>query len=286
MPELPEVETLRRELNKLLVGQTIKNVEVLWTKAILPMTAKKFTTELLGQKVESVDRRAKMLIVNFSNGKSLVFHLKMTGQVIFVPKKGGATFGGHPTSDVQTPGKHTRLILEFKNGDHLYFNDMRKFGWSRLVSATELNTLTSHSGPEPLSKDFSADFLFDLFQKYPNRTLKQILLDQTLIAGIGNIYADESCFLSGLMPNRKAGTVNQKQAAELYKQIVAVLKLSISKGGTSSRNYRRSDGSRGSFVPCLMVYGRAGETCKKCRALIQKIKHAGRGTHFCPQCQH
>jgi formamidopyrimidine-DNA glycosylase len=298
MPELPEVETLRRELDKLLVGQTIKNVEVLWAKAILPLTGKKFTIELLGQKVQSVDRRAKMLIVNFTNNKSLVFHLKMTGQVIFVPKLGESTFGGpasipkgivsggHPTSDVQTPGSHTRLILEFKNGSHLYFNDMRKFGWSRLVDATELNRLTSHSGPEPLSKDFSADFLYNLFQKYSSRTLKQILLDQTMIAGIGNIYADESCFLAGLLPNRKAGTVTQKQATELYKQIVAVLKLSISKGGTSSRNYRRSDGSMGSFVPHLKVYGRAGDPCKKCQTLILKIKHAGRGTHFCPQCQH
>lgn len=285
MPELPEVETLRRELDKALAGKTVKSAKALWPKAVLPLSVKQFEMKLKNQKITEVNRRAKMLILNFSKDLSLVFHLKMTGQVIFVPQKGEATFGGHPTNDVQTPGKHTRLILEFTNGDHLYFNDMRKFGWAKLLTESELDKITSHSGPEPLGKDFTDNFLIDLFSKYPNRTIKQILLDQTLIAGIGNIYADEASFLSGLMPNRKVGTIKKEEIIELRKQIVSVLKLSISKGGTSARDYRRSDGSKGNFISYLKVYGREKEPCKKCGREILKMRHVGRGTHYCPHCQ-
>lgn len=286
MPELPEVETLRRELDKLLSGHTIKKVEVLYNKAVLPLSPADFIKKLQGQTIISADRRAKMIILNLKKDNFLLFHLKMTGQLIYVPKNGKKMIsGGHPTSDIQAPGKHTRIIFEFTDNSHLYFNDMRKFGWSKLVNKQALAKMTEETGPEPLSKDFTVDYLINIFKKHSNKTIKQLLLDQTMIAGIGNIYADESCFLAGLQPDRKAKSLTDKDIKKLHEKLIGVLKLSIKHGGTSSRNYRRSDGSQGGFVPHLYVYGREKDPCKVCGGKLIKIRHAGRGTHYCTKCQ-
>ncbi|MEI6494853.1 MAG: DNA-formamidopyrimidine glycosylase, partial [bacterium] len=249
--------------------------------SITPLSPATFTKRLIGQKIKSVERRAKMLIVDLVGPDSLVFHLKMTGQVIFLPKKGKAIMGGHP----EDPQKYTRIIFTFTDSDKLLFNDLRKFGWARLVDDKQIKTMTDKVGVEPLSKDFTVKVLSEFFQRYPNRTVKQILMDQALIAGIGNIYADESCFLAKILPTRKANKVKLTKITLLHKSIISVLKLSISKKGTSSKNYVRSDGSRGGFVPHLNVYGRAGLSCKVCDTPIQKIRHMQRGTHFCPHCQ-
>jgi len=216
-----------------------------------------------------------------------------------VPKSGKAITGGHPLPETFSlenaseapedekilPNKHTRLILNFTDGSILYFNDLRKFGWARLIDDNQLADLTKNIGVEPLSKLFTEDFLIDLFKRFPKRTVKQILMDQTLIAGIGNIYADESAFLSKLLPTRKANTIKAGQIKKLRQEIIDVLKLSIKMKGTSSRNYRRSDGSFGGFVPHLYVYSRAKKPCKICGTPIEKIRHNGRGTHYCPKCQ-
>jgi formamidopyrimidine-DNA glycosylase len=239
----------------------------------------------IGKKILDLDRRAKMLIIHLSDQISLVVHLKMTGQLIFVPKKGQIITGGHPTKDVQTPGKHTRLFFSFNDGSKLYFNDLRKFGWVKILDEKLKKYIETGVGIEPLSKNFTLTNLKEIFNKYKNRTIKQILLDQKLIAGIGNIYADESAFLSQILPMRKASTLTKKEITALHKNIIAVLKLSIQKKGTSSKNYLRSNGKKGGFVPYLMVYGRKGETCKRCGNIITKIKHAGRGTHYCSKCQ-
>ncbi len=301
MPELPEVETLKRELSRAIIGLEIKKVKVLWPKAVAPLSIKVFEKKIIGKKIKSASRRAKILIIDFTDSTALAIHLKLTGQLIFVPppttviKKFPMTVvGGHPDNQMikKQPSKYTGIIFEFTDGSHLYFNDLRKFGWARLVGDTQLKALTEHLGLEPLSKFFTrrdvgqADqALLDIFKKYPNRTIKQILLDQTLIAGLGNIYTDESCFLAKLLPMRKALTLKPAQIKKLREKIIKVLKLSIKKGGTSSRDYLRVDGSFGNFVPYLYVYGRAGEPCKVCHHPIQKIRHAGRGTHFCSHCQ-
>ena len=288
MPELPEVETLRRELDKALRGKIIKSVEVLWPKTVAPLSVALFEKQIVGLKIGPIFRQAKILIIDLVGPFSLAIHLKMTGQLIYHPAKGKNLIGGHPApeDEANLPNGHTRLILNFTDGSILYFNDLRKFGWARLVNDTELDSLTKDLGPEPLSKDFSAKYFADLFSKYPKRTTKQILMDQNLIAGIGNIYADESAFLAKLLPNRKAGTVKPAQIKVLREKIVEILKHSIKLKGTSSRNYRRSDGSMGGFVPHLYVYGRAGLPCKICGTPIKKIRHNGRGTHFCSKCQH
>ncbi|MCX6712354.1 MAG: DNA-formamidopyrimidine glycosylase, partial [Candidatus Vogelbacteria bacterium] len=279
------VETLKRELGKALVGRKIKSAKVLWPKTVAPLSVRVFEQEIVDKKIKSVNRQAKILIIDFTDSTALAIHLKMTGQLIYCPKTpfGQPVAGGHPDDQMteKQPSKHTRIIFEFTDGSHLYFNDLRKFGWVRLVDDSQLKDLTKHIGLEPLSKIFTDRALIDIFKRYPNRTIKQILLDQTLIAGIGNIYADESCFLSKLLPTRKSSTLKPAQIKTLREKIIAVLKLSIQKKGTSSRNYRRSDGSRGGFVPHLNVYGRAGLPCKVCGRPIQKIRHLGRGTHFC-----
>lgn len=297
MPELPEVETLKRELGKALVGRKIKSAKVLWPKAVLPLSIKVFEKEIVGKIIKSANRQAKILIIDFTGSTALAIHLKMTGQLIWRPRTplggslrgvlGRPISGGHPDDQMneRQPSKYTRIIFEFTDGSHLYFNDLRKFGWVRLVDDTQLKDLTKHVGIEPLSQLFTAQALIDIFKRYPNRTIKQILMDQKLIAGIGNIYADESCFRAKLLPTRKSAKLKPAQIKKLRDSIIAVLKLSIQKKGTSSRNYRRSDGSPGGFVPHLYVYGRAGEPCKVCGRPIQKIKHNGRGTHFCKYCQ-
>jgi formamidopyrimidine-DNA glycosylase len=209
----------------------------------------------------------------------------MTGQLIFVPSSGRIISGGHPTHDVQTPGRHTRLIFSFTGGAKLYFNDLRKFGWVRIMDEKLKRYIDLELGLEPLSKTFTMVKVLEIFERYPNRTVKQILLDQKLIAGLGNIYADESAFLSGILPIRKAKTLTEKEMTDLHKNIIAVLKHSINKKGTSSKNYLRSNGQKGGFVPHLMVYDRKSEPCKRCGTPILKTRHAGRGTHFCPTCQ-
>jgi formamidopyrimidine-DNA glycosylase len=285
MPELPEVETIRRELGKNLRGQVISDVEILWDKTVSPTSAINFKEIIIGRKIMSLERRAKMLLIHLDKNISLAIHLKMTGQLIFVPKKGVMILGGHPTHDVQTPGKHTRLIFKLKNGDTLYFNDLRKFGWVRILDEKLKKYIETEVGIEPLSPKFAMVNFKKILEKYPNRTLKQILLDQKLIAGIGNIYADEAAFLSHVLPMRKVKTLTGKEITDLHKNIIVVLKLSISKKGTSSKNYLRSNGQKGGFVPYLNVYGRKGEPCKTCGTPIIKTKHAGRGTHYCPKCQ-
>ncbi|MEI6528064.1 MAG: DNA-formamidopyrimidine glycosylase [bacterium] len=285
MPELPEVETLRRELEKSLSGRIIKEIKILWPKTVFPLSPALFIKRISGQKILGLDRRAKMLIINLSSDGHLIFHLKMTGQLIFVPRSGQIISGGHPANDIQAPGRHTRIIFTLDDGSHLYFNDLRKFGWARLTSKKDFQSISDRIGLEPLSKTFTMVKVQNILKKYPNRTVKQILLDQTLIAGIGNIYADESAFLSHVLPMRKVRTLDKKEVTDLHKNIIAVLKHSIRHKGTSSKNYRRSDGSLGGFVPHLFVYGRGGEKCKVCSTPIKKVRHLGRGTHYCPKCQ-
>ncbi len=281
MPELPEVETIRRELERVLVGRRIKSGEVLWTGTIKPLSSKQFLNKVVGQKIKKVERRAKVLLIELEDNH-LGIHLKMTGQLIYQPKRGAMIAGGHPQGN---PFNYTRVNFDLDDGSKLYFNDLRKFGWLKILSAGHKKILLEKHGIEPLSPEFTFKKFLELIRRYPNRRLKQTLLDQTLIAGLGNIYVDESCFASHVRPMRRVKSLIPSELKKLYGAIKKILTLSISKGGTSSKNYVRSDGSKGGFVAYLKVYGRGGEKCKKCRTPIIKTKLAGRGTHFCPKCQ-
>lgn len=282
MPELPEVETLKRELSRKLISREIAKTEVHWAKTISPLSPAQLSRELKGEKIAAIERRAKILIITLVGKKLILIHLKMTGQLIFVDEKNNLTIGGHPQSQ---PFAHTRLILHFKDSSKLLFNDLRKFGWFRLSHPEHLTELTKKIGPEPLTKNFTLDYFQSLFKRFPKRKAKQLLLDQALIAGLGNIYVDESCFGAKVLPTRLAGSLKPSEIKKLHQEIIRILALSIKHGGTSSRNYRRSDGSRGNFFKHLRVYGRAGKQCLRCGDTIVKIKLNGRGTHFCAKCQ-
>jgi formamidopyrimidine-DNA glycosylase len=293
MPELPEVETIKQDLNKVIVGKQIAKATILWAKTVAPLSPTNFQKKISGTKITTIERRAKMIRIKLTGPLDLLIHLKMTGQLIFTPpttviKKFPMTVvGGHPDNQMfePQPSKFTRLIFDFSDGSKLFFNDMRKFGWVKLLDDATVAKLFAEHGPEPLTKDFSLKYFQSLLSTYPRRPIKQILLDQKLIAGIGNIYADESCFIAKILPTRLAGKITGPESKKLHQAIIAVLKHSISKHGTSSRNYVRSDGSQGGFVPHLQVYGRAGQPCKVCKRPIQKIRLLGRGTQYCANCQ-
>lgn len=291
MPELPEVETLRRDLARVVIGKTLSCAEFLWAKSLHSTTPKKFNEQIKNQKIVDVKRRAKILNFELENKFKITVHLKMTGQLIFTPRglslagfqnsSRGIISGGHPGD----PTKHTRVIFHFIDGPKLYFNDLRKFGWIKLIPSADWPKFTSHLGPEPLEKDFTLSYLKKLIAKYPKRKIKQLLLDQTLISGIGNIYADESLFASKILPSHSANKLNENEIILLYKNIKKILKLAITKGGTSIRDYRRASGQKGGFAKYLKVYDRAGDKCLTCAKMIQKIQQNGRGTHFCIICQ-
>ena len=287
MPELPEVETVARELHKSLVGKKITKTIVRVPKMVLPHTTDSFNLNLKNKVIEKVSRRAKIVIISLNTNKFLLVHLKMTGQLIYKPASGKLVIGGHPQpgGGNDLPNKFTHIEFHFTDKSVLYFNDMRKFGWIKLVTETEKDLLLSGHGVEPLSKSFTVNIFTDLLTKYPNRNLKISLLDQKLVAGLGNIYVDEACFNAKILPTRIISTLTKTGIKKLHQEIVAVLKLSIKKKGTSAKNYVRPDGTKGGFVPYLNVYGRAGASCKKCKTPITKIKFAGRGTHFCSKCQ-
>ncbi|MFA6416061.1 MAG: bifunctional DNA-formamidopyrimidine glycosylase/DNA-(apurinic or apyrimidinic site) lyase [Candidatus Paceibacterota bacterium] len=287
MPELPEVETIRQDLNKVIVGKKNTKATILWAKTVAPLSPTDFQKKISDTKITDIERRAKMIRIKLTGPLDLLVHLKMTGQLIFQPKTGKIISGGHPQPGGldNLPNKFTRLIFDFSDGSKLFFNDMRKFGWVKLLDDATVAKLFAEHGPEPLTKDFSLKYFQSLLSTYPRRPIKQILLDQKLIAGIGNIYADESCFIAKILPTRLAGKITGPESKKLHQAIIAVLKHSISKHGTSSRNYVRSDGSQGGFVPHLQVYGRAGQPCKVCKRPIQKIRLLGRGTQYCANCQ-
>jgi len=287
MPELPEVETLRRELNRAVVGKTIKSAESNWYKTVKPLTISEFQKKIKNKKILNVNRRSKVLIVDLSGPLSLAIHLKMTGQLIYRPKSGKSVIGGHPQKGglENLPNKFTHLILNFTDGSNLYFNDLRKFGWARLINDTGVAEIAEAHGPEPLTKEFTLQYFKLILQKYPNRKIKQVLLDQKLIGGIGNIYADESCFCARIMPTRIIKSLTVAEIKKLYQCVDRVIKFAIQKKGTSADTYVQLDGKPGGMVPYLKVYGREGEKCKGCAGIVSKIKLNGRGTHFCRFCQ-
>ena len=269
MPELPEVETVRRQLHAALQRQTIQAVDLYLTGREVP-AGPLFVAGVVGKTVESIDRRAKLLIWRFKGGSGFIGHLKMTGKFLLVPLD-------------YTPAKHDRLKFITKSSAVIW-NDVRKFGYVKaFANTTELESLLTSYGPEPLIS--SAEQLAACLLTPKTRLLKAALLDQTVIAGIGNIYADEACFLSGLRPTRRLSTLTAAQRLTIANKIKNVLSASLALNGTTSNNYLDVNGERGGFVNFLQVYGRAGEPCRTCSTSIKKMTLAGRGTHYCPQCQ-
>lgn len=286
MPELPEVETIRLGLASLLPGLSIKTVEHDWPKSF-PNSKGEVANFMVGTKIKSVRRRAKVLIIDLSSKYSLIVHLKMTGQLVFV---GQQRFGaGHPSNDLvgNLPAKATRVIIGFSDGSKLFFNDQRKFGWMKLLPSIEIPEIDFFKkvGPEPLEDSFKASDFRQRLERRPKSSIKAALLDQTVVAGIGNIYADESLWLAKIHPAESVANLTQLQLTNLYKAIRQIMRLSIKKGGSSDKNYVDAQGKRGSYLSFANVFRRNGQPCPRCGHIIEKTRVAGRGTHFCPHCQ-
>lgn len=286
MPELPEVQTIVNELQRKIAGKTIKSVELRDAGRIAKPSGAVLKRRLPGKKIRKVERRAKLIVIDFFGDYNLLVHLKMTGQLVFVSARGGKVSGGHPIASVGIlPNKFSHVIIHFTDGSVLYFNDIRKFGWARWAADAEKESEKGKYGVEPFERQYTLDFFKGALKKYPKRKIKQLLLDQTLIAGVGNIYADESLFAAKIKPTRPAGSLKANEIKNLYSAIPRILKFAISKGGTSADNYVRTDGAKGKMMGYLKVYRREGQKCRRCGFAIKKIRLAGRGTHFCPACQ-
>ena len=285
MPELPEVETVRRDLHRLLRGQWVKNVSVNKEKMVRGSTSL-FKRNLRGLLVQGVKRRGKLLIFSMTDGKSLLVHMKMTGQMIYQSKQ-TLVGGGHGQPRVkrdELPNKYTHVVIVFGDGARLFFNDMRQFGYMRLVNAKQLEQVVKRFGVEPLSKAFTPDKLRRLVRGRKT-SLKNVLLDQRGVAGLGNIYVDELCFLAGVRPMRRADKVTDREIVKLHKAAINVLKRAIAARGTTFNSYRDGLGGEGKFVRMLKVYGRSGKLCVRCKTILKRVKIGGRGTVYCPVCQ-
>ena len=287
MPELPEVETIRIGLAKLLLGKTIKSVTFDWQKSF-PNDQTQVNKYLIGASLKSVNRRAKVLIIELSSHYSLVIHLKMTGQLVYKDKE--VRFGaGHPSDSLigHLPDKSTRVEIVFLGGSKLFFNDQRKFGWMRLVASELVMDMDFFKkvGPEPLQPSFTWQVLKQRLMRRKNSALKPVLLDQSVIAGVGNIYADESLWAARINPLTKVGLLSDKKIKLLHESLINVLKLSITKGGSTDKNYVNAEGKRGSYIDFAKVFRRDGLPCPRCGREIVKIRVAGRGTHLCQFCQ-
>jgi len=286
MPELPEVETVRRGLQKLIIGNQIV-AETHATDKSFPNEANEVAEFLLGTTVTNVRRRAKVLLIDLSSKYTLVTHLKMTGQLVYL---GAERFGaGHPNDSLigVLPDKSTRVTLTFSDNSHLYFNDQRKFGWMRLLptfAVPEIDFM-KRVGPEPLEEVFTSREFIPRVRRRAGTSIKAAILDQTVLAGVGNIYADESLWGAKIHPASIVRELSDKKLVDLLTEIKTVMLLAIEKGGSTDRNYVNAEGKRGSYIDFARVFRREGLDCPRCGTTIEKTRVAGRGTHFCPVCQ-
>ncbi len=286
MPELPEVETIRRDLNRKICHKTIKQVTICKGKVIRGK-ARDLQRYLIGKSFSRVGRRAKLLIFDLVDGeKSLLIHLKMTGQLIYKAKR-ETVAGGHswPPPDRRLPNKYSHVFFVFSDGSRLYFNDLRQFGYLQLVDGREKEKIKSAYGLEPLTPSFTFPAFKDALSLRKTR-LKSVLLNQQVIAGIGNIYADEICHAAHLRPDRVAATLKLFELKALYTACQKILDKAIAKRGTTFSDYVDADGQTGNYVKYLRVYQCDGRRCRTCqKGIIKRIKIGSRGTHYCPVCQ-
>ena len=320
MPELPEVETIRRGLQTQIVGKTISKI-IIKKPNLVKQSRQSFRKELINIKITKIDRIGKLLIFSLHKTQSyLLIHLKMTGQLVYCDDKSFVA-GGHANSKKEEeqflsaqggpasswklcqPGKYTHIIFELKEGrgktstfSSLFFNDLRQFGMLKVVNGEELRDIKSKYGIEPGRPNFT---LRNFRQVFKNRktNIKALLLNQRVISGLGNIYVDEALFASKIHPQRPANSLITNEQKRLFNAIGRIIKLAIKNNGTTFSDFIDSKGRKGNFKQMLKVYGRQNKKCLRCQrkvearplplgvVKIKKIKVAGRGTHFCPRCQ-
>ena len=279
MPELPEVEVVRLFLDSHIVGKTISKLEIITSKSFIG------NTKLVkGQKIISTSRLGKQLSIHLKNGLILLFHLKMTGQIIM-----GNSILGHPTpkeDKSHLPNKSTRLILTFSDKSKLFFNDQRKVGWGKLLNSSELIEVQKNIGVDILNSKFTPQYLYKQLRN-TSRPIKSVLLDQNKFAGIGNIYANDALFLAKIHPSSPSNKINLKKITLLHHFLIQIMIDSIKSGGSTAKDnkYIHPDGSTGTHQFNFQVYQRQNEPCLRCKTKIKKTQISGRGTFYCPNCQ-
>lgn len=282
MPELPEVETVRRGLTPAMEGVVITRADVNRPDLRWPFPDH-MAQRLSGQRVERLRRRSKYILVDLSGGETLLIHLGMSGRMLISGDPLGQFVHDHPA-----PEKHDHVVLHMENGARITFNDPRRFGAMDLMQTAEADRhkLLAVLGPEPLGNDFNETQLINAF-KGKMSPVKSVLLDQRIVAGLGNIYVCETLFRAGVSPRRKAGRIAANRVAGLVPIIRQVLQEAIDAGGSSLRDFRQADGELGYFQHSFDVYGREGEPCKttSCTGVISRITQSGRSSFYCPQCQ-
>ncbi len=273
MPELPEVETVKRSLEEKITGLAIENVQVIFPKVVHNQKPPDFKKLLIGRTVEKMGRRGKYLLIYLSGSFALVIHLRMTGRLVLI------------NSGMELP-KYTHVVINFNNNTALAFADMRKFGRINLLPSNELKTLSGLKdlGPEPLGNEFTLEYLTKKLQNRRTK-IKAFLLNQRFIAGLGNIYADEALYSAKIHPERSADELTSLEINRLYHAIIEVLQQGIANRGTSFRDYVDGEGKTGSNQNMLQAYNREGQPCHRCGAVISRKKVAGRSSYFCPHCQ-
>jgi len=274
MPELPEVETIRRQLSENLPGLTLEKLE-LFEEKLKAALSSEAVAKLFGKKIAAVERVAKVLLLRLENGDYLAFHLKMTGQVVINSPK-------FPNR----PNRFNRATLTFSNEVQIFFQDLRKFGWLKILAAKDVPSalFKGELGPEPFSKEFSLKYFSSILKK-SRKPIKVLLLDQSLIAGIGNIYANEALFMARVNPKTQSCDLAEPKLGALYQAILQVLEKGIKLGGASDNSYLNAFGKQGEYQKHFLVYGRQQGKCFKCSNKIIRIALGGRGTFFCPKCQ-
>ena len=271
MPELPEIETIRRGLHSEMVGRSFVALKVLWERSIIPANVAAFSNRLVGQSVARVGRRGKWLVMGLTGGDCLLIHLRMSGRLILGQE--------HDSND-----RHLRVLFTLDDGRRLSFLDQRKFGRLRLTDhPTEV---LGALGPEPLSEVFTAERFAEMLSRRRGG-IKPLLLNQRFLAGLGNIYVDESLWHARIHPLRRADTLSPGETRRLHQSIRSVLQAAIARGGTTLPDaaYKQTDGREGRFAPHLCAYGREGEPCPRCGGPISRIRVSQRGSHYCPACQ-
>jgi len=284
MPELPEVETIRLQLDQFLRGLTIVDLKILNPKSFLGQP------ELVrGKKIIGVKRRAKITLIELEGGICLAVHLKLTGQLIYRDKKEkekGICEEKGPFDVCELPNKFTRVIFDLDNGSRLFFNDLRAFGWIKVIR--DIREIGEEKlGPEANDqKTFTLNYFQEMLAK-TKKPIKLVLLDQKKLAGVGNIYANEALFRASILPTRPANSLSKEETEKLRNEIIKVLNEAIKFKGTSDRDeaYRQATGEKGEFQKHLKVYGKAGQKCPRCEGVIKRITVGGRGTFICPRCQ-
>jgi len=284
MPELPEVETIKKDLVKKILQKNIIKIEVL-KKNLVKNKLNYFLNTIKNNVFLKISRIGKLIILELKNKNYLLIHLRMTGQLVYV-EDNNIIAGGHNFPQIDNlPNKYSHIIFTFKDNSKLFFNDIRQFGYLKIVKQEEKNRIIKKYGLDLLAHNFTIDNFSALF-KDRKSILKVVLLNQKIIAGIGNIYADEICFRAKVLPQRKINTLDQKDLVNLYKATNYIISKSLKKKGTTFNNYCDSEGRAGNYYQYLKVYKKEKNKCLRCKkGIIVKILAAGRGTRYCPFCQ-